>query len=430
MSKRLKLKPARTRALGLAPPKVRAVDSERALGALGAERFVTAAKGGSPLALATLRRGLLAALRSSGGRPTLEGASRRQKIPMSDADWQALEGIAARLKAEGSNVSAGQVASQLLSGAIAGCELAPSTYGALREGAPLRVSDVAGGVRGATVADLRRAALTQAQQAGGVKGRTTLRSIVDLPLRGLASVLPPEGIALVDKGADQPTTCIAVLGDAGGGKTTAATAIAHAVARDLSGVVLYITTELFSTELVHKLAFLGLEQARVLRGEAAEQARAGDFVSQHLALLGEAIGAEGIEQRALEAALELALTPIAGDLRVRCVVIDAFPPSSSGAERSGREAIVGLIQALEGRGISVVIVDEGGALGGYLPYVADIVIELRLERGSAGGAPRRKLSCLKSRYGGSLPDPRDLGIDSGRPGPAARARVRAGKRAR
>lgn len=97
------------------------VDREHVRLALGAERVATGSQARSPSLLASLRRELSTSLRSSGGRPGLEGAARRQKIPMTDADWSTLEQIAEKLGAgaEGVTATPGQVAAQLLSRAIA-----------------------------------------------------------------------------------------------------------------------------------------------------------------------------------------------------------------------------------------------------------------------------------------------------------------------
>lgn len=56
-----------------------------------------------------LYRELSERLRSTGGRPGLEGATRRQKIPLTDADWSELERLSREL-----DVAPGQVASVLL----------------------------------------------------------------------------------------------------------------------------------------------------------------------------------------------------------------------------------------------------------------------------------------------------------------------------
>jgi hypothetical protein len=68
--------------------------------------------------LLSLRQKLAAGLKSTGGRPALEGADRRQKIPMADADWVAVEQIARAFQAEGVHATPGQVAAQLLHDAV------------------------------------------------------------------------------------------------------------------------------------------------------------------------------------------------------------------------------------------------------------------------------------------------------------------------
>jgi KaiC/GvpD/RAD55 family RecA-like ATPase len=242
------------------------------------------------------------------------------------------------------------------------------------------------------------------------------RPIVDLPIPGLDQLLIPRGILLVDKGAERPTTSVAVLGDPGAGKTTLAVAIAHAVARELDGVALYITTELASTELAYKVAFLGLERVQVLQLESAVDARAGDILAQHLALVdSEPSSASGAEARALQAALNITEADTAA-LPTCCVVIDAFPfPAFSSELGRHRDEVVGLVQTLEGRGVSVIIVQEAGGTNDYLPFVADLVLEARFEREIGTGEFARKVACRKSRYTRSLPGPHDSGIDFGRP---------------
>lgn len=56
---------------------------------------------------------------STGGRPSLEGTDRRQKIPTSDADWKRFEEIAERLTDAELRPSAGQVAGVLLHESLA-----------------------------------------------------------------------------------------------------------------------------------------------------------------------------------------------------------------------------------------------------------------------------------------------------------------------
>ncbi|MCO5169668.1 MAG: hypothetical protein M9894_25295 [Planctomycetes bacterium] len=65
-----------------------------------------------------LHRELAERLRSTGGRPALEGATRRQKIPLTDADWNELERLSERLDA-----TPGQIASVLLHQVLANLDV-------------------------------------------------------------------------------------------------------------------------------------------------------------------------------------------------------------------------------------------------------------------------------------------------------------------
>lgn len=106
---------------GKSLPKVRVggrtlerVDGSVVADGLGAEldhSSLSLAQG--PVALAALRRALAERLRSTGGRPSL-GVTRRQKIPLGEADWELLLAIAKLLTASGVHPSPGQVASELL----------------------------------------------------------------------------------------------------------------------------------------------------------------------------------------------------------------------------------------------------------------------------------------------------------------------------
>lgn len=67
----------------------------------------------APVALAALRQALAERLRSTGGRPSL-GASRRQKFPLHEAEWEMLLQIANLLTDGEMRPTPGQVASELL----------------------------------------------------------------------------------------------------------------------------------------------------------------------------------------------------------------------------------------------------------------------------------------------------------------------------
>lgn len=82
---------------------------------LGAEPVSTAPIGsGSPLTFAAVREEVLRRLRSTGGRPGLEGVERK-KIPLTHRDWEIVEQVADHIAEPGFRPSPGQVASVLLS---------------------------------------------------------------------------------------------------------------------------------------------------------------------------------------------------------------------------------------------------------------------------------------------------------------------------
>mgnify|MGYP001560557093 CR=1 FL=1 len=90
------------------------VDGADIAEALGAQAMDTPGlKAQGPVALFGLRQALAARLRSTGGRPSL-GVSRRQKIPLDDADWDLLCKLAEILADDESRPTPGQVASELL----------------------------------------------------------------------------------------------------------------------------------------------------------------------------------------------------------------------------------------------------------------------------------------------------------------------------
>lgn len=98
---------------------LRRVDAENLAAALGATRARgSARRRGGVLSLLALGERIGALMRSTGGRPSLEGRARRQKIPITDAEWERLENLAERLESSGVRASAGQVASVLLHEAL------------------------------------------------------------------------------------------------------------------------------------------------------------------------------------------------------------------------------------------------------------------------------------------------------------------------
>ena len=89
----------------------------QALGAEECQNEETKIKG-SPLQLIALRQELYSRLRSTGGRRSLKGVSRRQKIPLSEEDWEKLQKLAEQNQSEKITPSPAQVASVLLHQAL------------------------------------------------------------------------------------------------------------------------------------------------------------------------------------------------------------------------------------------------------------------------------------------------------------------------
>lgn len=117
MARRVRDTSARERRLRDTGPRERRVAPADLAKALGAEPVGTA-DSRAILSMAGLYRELAERLRSTGGRPALEGATRRQKIPLTDADWNELERLSERLSA-----TPGQIASVLLHQVLANLDI-------------------------------------------------------------------------------------------------------------------------------------------------------------------------------------------------------------------------------------------------------------------------------------------------------------------
>lgn len=82
--------------------------------ALGADPIGRAPERGSPADFAAIRAEIFRRLRSTGGRPGLEG-TQPKKIPLSEQDWKRVERVADHISEPGFKPSVGQVAGVLLS---------------------------------------------------------------------------------------------------------------------------------------------------------------------------------------------------------------------------------------------------------------------------------------------------------------------------
>ncbi len=111
-------------------PAARSVRPEAIAKALGAEVVSRENVHGAPISLHALRRELESRVRSTGGRPALEGATKIQKIPLKPEDWSRLEELANELSRQGVSATAGQVASVMVHSQLE--RLAPSATRQIR----------------------------------------------------------------------------------------------------------------------------------------------------------------------------------------------------------------------------------------------------------------------------------------------------------
>lgn len=115
MAAKLRIPSRSASAIRHAGAATRAVRPHEIAKALGADEVIPRPKvQGAPISLHALRRELEARIRSTGGRPALEGATRIQKIPLKPEDWSRLEDLAAELSRRGISATAGQVASVMV----------------------------------------------------------------------------------------------------------------------------------------------------------------------------------------------------------------------------------------------------------------------------------------------------------------------------
>ena len=400
---------------------------------LGAEHVMSMPATASPPVLAELRRQIFGMVKSTGGRPGIEGAEHRQKIPMSSEDLARLEELAKQVADERSAPTPGQVGALLLHGALDEAYREIQAWSVsyprgLQANEPT-ATYIPGASSRTTAKQAARKHLQQAQDAGDARTGSSVRDrcITQLSIENLALLFTPPGLPVVDKGAPSPTTSIAVLGEAGAGKTTLAVSLAQAIAADANGLALYLTTELAPTEIKYKISLLGVSAA-VVAWRHRSAAQPGDIIGQHVSLLEATDDAAPVRQRALEAAWQLVDGSVS-EPPIRCVVIDAFPlPELSSS--AARDEVVTLIQALEGRGISVVIVQEAMGSSDFVPFVADVVFQLRFAEDADTGEWLRKLGCPKSRYARVLAGPHATGVDRDRvtvwPAPLAAGKKRLG----
>jgi len=114
MGSKLKVTSRAASAIRHSGPAFRTVGPDAVAKALGAEALPREDVHGAPISLHALRRQLEIRVRSTGGRPSLEGATKIQKIPLKPEDWSRLEALADELSRQGVSATAGQVASVMV----------------------------------------------------------------------------------------------------------------------------------------------------------------------------------------------------------------------------------------------------------------------------------------------------------------------------
>jgi KaiC/GvpD/RAD55 family RecA-like ATPase/tetratricopeptide (TPR) repeat protein len=252
------------------------------------------------------------------------------------------------------------------------------------------------------------------------------RHLTDLPVKQLQYIFSPPGLPLPAKGeSEHGTTSVLIRGGAGTGKTTFAFAIAHAIAKAGSGLVLYLTTEFSPVEIAFKATLIGLREEAVDAFPGADDMQAGDVVVEHLSVVrrGQPVLTSAERKRSSIDAIWALLHPEGTDARrtklsVRSVVIDALTlPEAGESEEALRSYVVEFVQALESEGVSVVLVEElAPGAAAWSAFVVDVVFELSFQPDPETQELRRKLTLSKCRHALSIPGPHDYGLESGVPG--------------
>lgn len=114
----------------------RRISPDAVAAALGAEQVASEVpRRGSPLTAYAIRDELFRRLRSTGGRPALDGTDLKAKVPLSTEQYRKIERIAGSVaESGGSHPSVGQVASVLIDlalrdlGRLGGVKIIASTY--------------------------------------------------------------------------------------------------------------------------------------------------------------------------------------------------------------------------------------------------------------------------------------------------------------
>jgi hypothetical protein len=94
------------------------ISPEEVESGLGGKFVGIVPSGGSPMSAYALRQDLFRRLRSTGGRPGLQGADIKPKIPMRRSRWKKLERLAKQVESETFHPTPAQLASVILDAGI------------------------------------------------------------------------------------------------------------------------------------------------------------------------------------------------------------------------------------------------------------------------------------------------------------------------
>ena len=97
---------------------------------LGAERIAKVPRWGAPMSSYAVRQELFRRLRSTGGRPALDGTDMKPKIPMRRSRWRKLEKLAKQVESGGFRPTPAQLASVILDAGIEQFDRASRVVGA------------------------------------------------------------------------------------------------------------------------------------------------------------------------------------------------------------------------------------------------------------------------------------------------------------
>jgi KaiC/GvpD/RAD55 family RecA-like ATPase len=245
--------------------------------------------------------------------------------------------------------------------------------------------------------------------------------VTQFPIKNLEYVFQPCGLPLALKHKEIGTTSILVRGGAGTGKTTLAVALAHAIASFNKGIAIYLTMEFVPTEVRFKSRLLKLGEEMVLPATEREKATPGALVvhplSQHIDPENPPETMLDRKNNAIDAIFQIVKSdPPESTHPIRVVVFDAFGLSDDAEKETYlRNDMLNLIQSLEAKGISTVLIQESKGDVDWLSFIVDIVFEAGHQRDATTKELYRTLTCPKSRYALANAGPHDMGIGDGAP---------------